>query len=36
MHFGDRVRMEATLPDGSPLFGPVDQRVVKAATAAAR
>ncbi|NLR97355.1 fumarylacetoacetate hydrolase [Rhizobium sp. P38BS-XIX] len=30
MKFGDRVRMEATLPDGSPLFGPIDQQVVKA------
>ncbi|MEG3124189.1 fumarylacetoacetate hydrolase family protein [Sphingomonas sp. GB1N7] len=30
MKFGDRVRMEATLPDGSPLFGVIDQRVVQA------
>ncbi len=30
MKFGDRVRMEATLPDGTPLFGVIDQRVVKA------
>lgn len=29
MKFGDRVRMEATLPDGSPLFGVIDQRVVE-------
>ncbi len=29
MKFGDRVRMEATLRDGSPLFGAIDQRVVK-------
>ena len=29
MKFGDCVRMEATLPDGSPLFGIIDQRVVK-------
>lgn len=28
--FGDRVRMEAVCLDGSPLFGPVDQRIVKA------
>lgn len=30
MKFGDRVRMEATLPDGSPLFGVIDQKVVRA------
>lgn len=30
MKFQDTVRMEATLPDGSPLFGPIDQRVVAA------
>ena len=30
MKFGDRVRMEATLPDGMPLFGAIDQRVVQA------
>jgi fumarylacetoacetate (FAA) hydrolase len=30
MKFGDRVRMEATLPDGSPLFGVIDQKVVQA------
>jgi fumarylacetoacetate (FAA) hydrolase len=29
MKFGDRVRMEATLPDGSPLFGVIDQIVVQ-------
>jgi len=29
MHFGDTVRMEARLPDGSLLFGAIDQRVVK-------
>lgn len=29
MAFGDRVRMEAVLPDGTPLFGAIDQRVVK-------
>lgn len=29
MAFGDRVRMEATLPDGTPLFGAIDQRVVR-------
>lgn len=30
MAFGDRVRMEAALPDGTPLFGVIDQRVVSA------
>lgn len=30
MRFGDHVRMEATLPDGDPLFGPIVQKVVKA------
>lgn len=30
MRFGDRVRMEATLAGGAPLFGAIDQRVVKA------
>ncbi len=30
MKFGDRVRMEASLPDGTPLFGCIDQRVVQA------
>lgn len=30
MRFGDRVRMEATLPDGAAVFGPIDQKVVKA------
>jgi fumarylacetoacetate (FAA) hydrolase len=29
MKFGDRVRMEAKLPDGEPLFGVIDQRVVQ-------
>jgi fumarylacetoacetate (FAA) hydrolase len=29
MKFGDHVRMEATLPDGTPLFGVIDQRVVQ-------
>ena len=29
MRFGDRVRMEARLPDGSAPFGAIDQRVVK-------
>ncbi len=28
MRFGERVRMEATRPDGAPLFGAIDQRVV--------
>jgi fumarylacetoacetate (FAA) hydrolase len=27
MAFGDRVRMEARLPDGAPLFGAIDQAV---------
>ncbi|MCU0828181.1 MAG: fumarylacetoacetate hydrolase family protein [Tabrizicola sp.] len=31
MSFGDRVRMECLASDGSPLFGPIDQVVVKAA-----
>lgn len=30
MKFGDRVRMEANLPDGTPLFGAIDQCVVQA------
>lgn len=30
MKFGDRVRMEARLEDGSPLFGAIDQKVVPA------
>ena len=30
MSFGDRVRMEALATDGSPLFGAIDQKVVKA------
>jgi len=29
MKFGDRVRMESTMPDGSPLFGAIDQKVSK-------
>lgn len=29
--FGDTVRMEAILPDGGLLFGPIDQRVVASA-----
>ena len=29
MRFGDRIRMEATLPDGAPLFGVIDQKVVQ-------
>lgn len=29
MRFGDRVRMECRLRDGSLLFGPIDQRVVQ-------
>jgi fumarylacetoacetate (FAA) hydrolase len=29
MKFGDRVRMEAALPDGTPLFGVIDQRAVQ-------
>jgi fumarylacetoacetate (FAA) hydrolase len=29
MAFGDRVRMECDLPDGTPLFGVMDQRVVQ-------
>ena len=30
MAFGDRVRMEVTLADGSPVFGVIDQQVVQA------
>jgi fumarylacetoacetate (FAA) hydrolase len=29
MKFGDRVRMEAKLPDGTPLFGAIDQKAVR-------
>ena len=29
MAFGDRVKMEAVSPDGSPLFGAIDQKVVR-------
>ncbi len=31
MRFGDRVRMECRLRDGTPLFGAIDQRVIPAA-----
>lgn len=31
LHFGERVRMQARGPDGLPLFGVMDQRVVSAA-----
>lgn len=34
MHFGDRVRMEAKLTDGSPVFGTIDQQIVSAGSAA--
>jgi fumarylacetoacetate (FAA) hydrolase len=30
MRFGDTVRMEAAMPDGTPLFGAIDQKVIKA------
>jgi fumarylacetoacetate (FAA) hydrolase len=30
LHFGERVTMEARRADGSPLFGAIEQRVVKA------
>lgn len=30
MHFGDTVRMEARTADGAPLFGAIDQKVVRA------
>ena len=30
MRFGDRVQREAKLPDGTPLFGGIDQKMVKA------
>lgn len=30
MRFGDRVRMEARLPDGTPLFGAIDQKAMMA------
>ncbi len=33
MRFGDTVRMEAQLADGSPLFGAIEQRVVQAPAA---
>jgi fumarylacetoacetate (FAA) hydrolase len=29
MAFGDRVRMEVLGADGQPVFGAIDQRVVK-------
>jgi fumarylacetoacetate (FAA) hydrolase len=32
MRFGDRVRMEAREPNGTPLFGPIDQQVVSLAS----
>jgi fumarylacetoacetate (FAA) hydrolase len=32
MRFGDTVRMEAKCPDGKPLFGAIDQRVVNSAS----
>lgn len=31
MAFGDTVKMEVFLPDGTPVFGAIDQKVVKAA-----
>lgn len=34
MRYGDRVRIEATLPDGRVLSGPIDQRVVPSSSAA--
>ena len=30
MSFGDRVRMQARMPDGSAPFGAIDQQVVRA------
>ena len=33
MRFGDTVRMQAQLADGSPLFGAIEQRVVQAPAA---
>jgi fumarylacetoacetate (FAA) hydrolase len=30
MSFGDRVHMECRAADGGPLFGPIDQRVIRA------
>lgn len=35
MRFGDRVRMETRMRDGSPLFGAIDQQVVEAGVARA-
>ena len=29
MAFGDTVRMEATMPDGTPLFGVIEQKIVQ-------
>ncbi|WP_219894250.1 fumarylacetoacetate hydrolase family protein [Aquisediminimonas profunda] len=29
MKFGDRVRMESRFPDGSPLFGAINQKIVR-------
>jgi len=34
MHFGDTVRMQAKAPDGSPLFGVIEQRIVQSPKAA--
>ena len=36
MRFGDRVRMEATLPDGALLFVAIDQRVIAGGWTVAR
>ncbi|AEQ51256.1 fumarylacetoacetate hydrolase family protein [Pelagibacterium halotolerans] len=30
MAFGDNVRMQCALPDGTPIFGAIDQKVIKA------
>jgi fumarylacetoacetate (FAA) hydrolase len=30
LHFGDLVRMESQLSEGKPLFGPIEQKVVRA------
>ena len=29
MRFGDRVKMQAQSPEGEPLFGVIDQQVIK-------
>jgi fumarylacetoacetate (FAA) hydrolase len=34
MHFGDTVRMQAKTPDGQPLFGVIEQRIVQSPKAA--